>query len=94
MFDFFRMIGSYESRKVARYEKNGLLVSTCEVYDSEYPHETAVAHPDYNNGMAIVVESYDNKKNAEEGHLKWVEIMTSEKLPSVIESNGGIFGIN
>ena len=81
MFRFLDMIGNYEERKVDRYEKEGLLVDTAAVNDSDKPFETAVACPAYNNGKWVIVELYNTKKQAQAGHNKWVKKMTAKTLP-------------
>lgn len=78
------MLGNYEERKVARYEKDGLMVSTAFVTDSRQPYETAICHPRYNDGEHIIVELYNDKESAQEGHDKWVNKMTSKKLPETL----------
>lgn len=84
MFDFFEMAGTYDSRKVDRYEEGDLLISTAAITDSQQPYETAVSHPKYNDNKFIVVEMYDNKSQAIKGHKRWVKIMTAESLPSTL----------
>ena len=81
MFNFLGMVGNYEQRKVGRYEKGELLVSTAEVNDSKSPYETAVAHPKYNSGKIVIVEMYDSMAMALRGHKKWVSKMKSKTLP-------------
>lgn len=82
MFGFFSMAGNYEDRKVGRWNgENNDFVSTALVTDSLHPYETAICHPDYNNGNLIIVEMYASKKDAIKGHEKWVKVMTSDKLP-------------
>ncbi len=81
MFEFMDMIGNYEERKVDRFSKGNLIVDTCSVTDSDKPFETAVKHPKFNQEKWIVVELYDTKEEAQEGHNKWIKIMTAEKLP-------------
>lgn len=92
MFSFFGAIGTYEQRRVDRYEKGGLMISTASMPDSEKPFETAVAHPEYNEGKIIIVEEYDTKKEAQEGHNRWVKTMTHKKLPVQLKdvSSAGI----
>ena len=85
MFDFLNMIGNYKERKVECYEKDGLLVDTCYVTDSDKPYETAVVHPAYNKGKIVIVELYNTKENAKKGHKKWVKKMTSKKLPRFLK---------
>jgi hypothetical protein len=87
------MIGDYEDRKVDRYDddKTGLMVSTCMVTDSDEPYETAIQHPNYNGNNIIVVEMYNNKKDAQTGHEKWVKTMTSENLPSQLKDEASSF---
>ena len=84
MFNFFGMMGNYEDRKVDRYEKDGLMVDTCEVTDSDQPFETAVEHPNYNEGMMVVVQMYDTKEEAQIGHDNWVKLMTTKNLPKAL----------
>lgn len=89
MFKFLTDFGTYEDRKVARFESQDLLVSTAAVSDSEYPFETAVSHREYDGGSWIVVENYDSREEAQEGHKKWVDIMTSEFLPDALHDVSG-----
>lgn len=73
----------YEKRKVERYEKDNLIVDTCEVYDqpSPYNFETAISYRGYNNGEWIIVELYEVEAEALLGHNKWVKAMVSDGLP-------------
>lgn len=77
------MLGNYESRKVGRWnsEDGTRMVSTCSISDGKHPFETAFQHEDYNNGEMIIVEAYDTKESAKNGHDKWVTIMTEGQLP-------------
>ena len=79
----FGMMGNYEERKVARWpdDKDKWIVDTVAVNDSAQPYETAIQHPGYNDGKIIVVEMYDTKKLAQEGHDRWIETMSADKLP-------------
>lgn len=81
MFDFFLMEETYEERKIRRYENKNLIISTAIVIDSPAFAETAISHKQYNNGNWIVVENYENKKEAIKGHEKWKKKMTSKILP-------------
>ena len=81
----FEMMFNYEERKVTRYEQDNLIIDTCAITDSDQPYETAVAHPSYNDGNFIIVELYKTKEEAQIGHDKWVKIMTSENLPTVLK---------
>lgn len=81
MFNFLLDAGNYESRKVARYDSDGLMVSTARVSDGAQPFETAVRHPSYNEGKVVIVEAYDDHASAQAGHNRWVALMTSEALP-------------
>jgi hypothetical protein len=86
IFSFLLDFGTHEERKVDNFQgENGLEVDTCYVSDSEKPYETAVRHKNYNDWKWIIVEMYDTKKLAQDGHDKWVKIMTSVKLPTQIE---------
>lgn len=76
MFNWMNMMFDYEDRKVDRYENDNLVIDTCEVTDNpEYPFETAIKHPDYNDNKFIIVEQYVDKELAKSGHDKWVDIM-------------------
>lgn len=95
MFDLFNFLSmdSYESRKVARYDgEDGFFISTAAVNDSDHPFETAVAHPLYNGGGIVIVEMYDSKEEAQEGHDRWVNKMTASDLPETLSdvSTSGI----
>lgn len=83
LFDFVDMDGTYDERCVGRYddENVGLMVSTASVNDGAHPFETAVAHPEYNNGSMVIVEAYDTKKEAKAGHEQWEKAMTAKELP-------------
>lgn len=81
MFDFFSMEGTYNTRRIERYEEGDVFVSTARVTDSDKPFETAIAHPAYNGGKLVVVELYDTRDEAQQGHERWVEKMTAKTLP-------------
>lgn len=82
MFEFLQMMGNYESRVVGRDDfSDGFFVSTAEVNDGEKPYETAVKHPEYNDGSMVIVGKYDTKQEAEAGHAQWVKTMTADPLP-------------
>lgn len=91
MFDFFGMMGSEEIRKVDRYEVEGMTVDTCRVTDGSHLYETDVSHLDYNMGKWIVVEAYDTEDAAQEGHDRWVKIMTTEPLPQSLKECGNSY---
>lgn len=85
LFGFMSMADNYEGRKVARYDKDGVFVDTALVTDATQPYETAVQHPSYNDNKLIIVELYDTKEEAKEGHNRWVKTMTSDELPDKIK---------
>ena len=84
ILDFLDMANNHEERKVARYEEEELIIDTCQVTDSDQPYETGISHPNYNNGDWIIVELYNTKEEAQEGHNKWVKTMTNKKLPNTL----------
>ena len=88
MFDFFSMMGNYEDRKVDRFENEDMSIDTCSVTDGDHPYETAVKHFQYHNNDWVVVQSYDTKEEAQKGHDKWIEIMTSDNLPEYLRDCG------
>jgi hypothetical protein len=83
MFNFLSMADSYESRKVARDEFDikgvEIHVSTAEVTDSDDPYETCVFFDD----KSKVVEMYDDRTSAEEGHERWVSFIKSNEITSL-----------
>lgn len=85
LFDFLQDLGNHEERKVDTYEVGDVFVDTCAVSDSEQPYETAIAHPRYNNGTMIIVQTYNTKEQAQKGHNKWVKKMTAKDLPKAIK---------
>ena len=92
MFNFIPMLGNYDTRRVERHDDGDLIISTAYVTDGSHPYETAVAHPDYNEGSFVIVESYDSKEDAEQGHVRWIDTMTNEPLPDKLVdcANSGI----
>ncbi len=81
MFDFFMDFGNYSDRVVGRDDFDWGFVSTAKVSDGSQPIETAVQHPDYNDGKMVIVEAYDDEDAAKAGHTKWVKSMTAETIP-------------
>lgn len=83
----FAMMGTYEQRKVSRHEnkKDGVVIDTCAVTDSDKPYETAIRHPSYNNKEWIIVELYNTKKESLVGHKKWIKKITAKKLPKQLK---------
>ncbi len=92
MFNFMDMAGNYEDRKVDRHDGENFFISTARVTDGQKDYETAVAHPNYNDGKIVIVEMYDTKEEAQTGHDKWVGFMSSDSLPlKLIDcSNSGV----
>lgn len=87
MFGFLKetIANTYDKRKVARYEKDGVFVDTCAVTDSKQPYETAISHPNYNNDKLVIVEMYDTIEEAKKGHEEWVKRMTAKELPKSLK---------
>lgn len=95
MFSYMSMAFDYEQRKVGRYERDDLFVSTCKVTDAQKPYETAIESPLYNNGKLIVVADYDTLEEAQAGHEHWVALMTLDPpktLPSLNTSEIALLG--
>jgi len=88
MFDFINDMGNYDQRAVDRFEEGQIIVDTCEVSDGEKPFETAVMHPEYNNGKWIAVQAYDTVEEAQRGHNNWVRTMTNKVLPKSLKECG------
>lgn len=85
LFDFLSDLNNYESRCVDRYEKDDFVISTAAVSDSDQPYETAVAHPEYNSGLLIIVEDYATEDDAKAGHKRWEKKMTAPVLPDTLK---------
>lgn len=85
MFNFLEMASNYENRKVDRFEGDNFFISTAWVNDSvNYPYETAISHPDYDNKRVIVIEQYEDIEEAKINHQKWVETFTKKELPEYL----------
>jgi len=84
---------AYELRRIGRHEdsETKLFVSTVKSHDLP-GYETAVAHPDYNNGKIVIVEEYETKQQAKEGHERWLAKMTSPELPEYLQDVSSSFG--
>lgn len=91
MFGFLDMMGSHSQRKIANDEVDGGVVDTCAVTDSAKPFETGIAHPAYNDGEWVIVELYDTREEAEEGHRKWVKVMEG-RPETLIDANQSEMG--
>ena len=81
MFNFLEMAGTYDSRKVARFEDGEITVSTASVTDGSSPFETAISHPEYNDNNWVIVDKYNTVEEARQGHDKWVTVITTKPLP-------------
>jgi len=92
MFNFLSMANDYSDRAVDRYEADGMIIDTAYVTDGDKSYETGICHPEYNKGNWVIVEAYDTKDEAKEGHSKWVAKMTSANLPASLKycQNAGI----
>ncbi len=85
MFDFLDMQGTYKDRLVENTKINSAEVDTVMVTDSAEPYETGISHPQYNDGSWVIVEMYNTKKEAKEGHKRWVEVFSKDELPVKLE---------
>ena len=76
-----------ESRENAlTFEKGKLIVDTCYTIDTEY-WETGITDEKYESGNDwVIVEEYENEKEAKIGHKKWVKLMTAKKIPKSLKS--------
>lgn len=93
MKDLFGLnhIGTYEARRVLRFEAGRLLVDTSWVSDGYQPYETGVQHHAYNDGKMIIVEAYDTESQARSGQARWVKTMTQEPLPRELVDCGNSY---
>ena len=76
MFDFLDMIGTYEDRKVDRFDSDEFSIDTAYVTDREPPYETAIAHKDFNGGEWIVLGWRSTKEEAQKFHDEMVAYYT------------------
>ena len=67
-----------QERQIGRDDYDWGFVSTVRVGDGAHPYETAVEHPDYNNGSMVIVEAYDTMEDATIGHARWCDTMVNE----------------
>lgn len=83
MFGFLADAGNYADRKVDQWisDDNKRMVSTARVSDGAKPFETAFEHPDYDEGKMVIVEAYDTREAAMEGHGRWLKVMIDGPLP-------------
>lgn len=78
MFDFLEMCGNYKERVVANDIINGVTIDTAAETDSDQPYETGINGKMYNGNEWVIVELYDTKEEAINGHKKWVELFKKE----------------
>ncbi len=88
MFDFLGMESNYKDRLVENTKVGGGEVDTVMVTDSEEPYETGICHPQYNEGSWVIVEMYNTKEEAKEGHKRWVEVFSKDELPIKLQDVG------
>ena len=73
LMDFYKFLttkfDSYEDRLVKNTKQGRYIIDTCYCNDTE-KFETAI---NKDNGQWIVVEEYETKELAKNGHKKWVE---------------------
>lgn len=87
------MVGNYNERKVGNDRINGIRVSTAMVTDGAKPFETAIVHPEYDNGEMIIIQSYLTLEDAKKGHSEWLKKAKNDKMPDpLIDCNNSGFG--
>ena len=87
MFEFMSMMGTYEQRKVARWEDAAtqVVIDTCAITDSDQPYETGIER---GNHPWVIVQTYASKKKAQQGHDAWVALAKQGKLPRRLKHGG------
>jgi hypothetical protein len=80
--------GSYKERCVANTKIGECIVDTALVEDNppEFPYETAVSDPHYNDGSYIIVAVSSTKQAAQWDHDVWVQLMTTTKPAVLLEA--------
>lgn len=76
MFEWLDMCGTYDTRKVDRFENDLFTIDTAMVTDREQSYETAIAHKDFNGGDWIVLGWRDTKEEAQKFHDEMVAYYT------------------
>ena len=82
--DMFDMIGNYEERLIGNDKVNGFEVDTVRVTDTGYYAETAIRHPELDDGYWIIVQEYETHEQAEKGHERWVDMLENEKINTIV----------
>lgn len=82
--DMSDMIGNYEERLIGNDKVNGFEVDTVRVTDTGYYAETAIRHPELDDGYWIIVQEYETHEQAEKGHERWVDMLENEKINTII----------
>jgi len=79
-------LGTQEERKIARFEgyTEGILlyVDTCAMYNSFAAFETAISYLKFNRGGWVIVQGYNTREQAVEGHEYWIKKLTTLPLPT------------
>lgn len=93
MFDWLDMLKNYEERVVANTEKDGWVLDTCEVTDRPWTFETAFRHPDYHNGMWIIIATAEGRDRAKVVHDTLVDFFSRNGLPRTLTDvyDGGVY---
>lgn len=76
MFDFLNMIGTYNDRKVDRFETDLFIIDTVLVTDRAQLYETAIAHKDFRGGKWIILGWRRTKEEAQKFHDEMVAYYT------------------
>lgn len=81
----YKMATGFEPDRsdVLRYEKDDLIIDTCEAYDTG-EWETGLHDKRYSDRW-IIIEQYPDRKSALKGQEKWVKIFTGSDLPEEID---------
>jgi hypothetical protein len=88
MFEFMFMANNHEERKVANDKICDAEIDTCAISDSDQPYETGIRHPKYNDYSWIIVEMYNTKEEAIDGHKKWCNKFRDGLLPNELKDVG------
>ena len=80
---------SYNERAIKQHQSKDFVVDTARVYGTFRPIETAVSHPEYNDGLWIIVQAYDTEEDAVLGHDRWVEVLEAELPDELVDCING-----
>lgn len=90
MFNYLNLLsilGTHEERKVANDTVNNIEIDTCFANDIGKDYETGLLI----NGIWYIAEDYNTKKEAEDGHKKYIDLISNKLLTHVEDIYSGSY---